>query len=227
MLVGNNSSPLPVSAAAPPIVGADKREQPRSSMFLACLLRTASGQVPVRVRNMSPSGALVEGPLATSIGSTVQLIRGSLQVRATVAWSSDQRCGLRFASEVVVAAWLKASGPAHQGRVDELVTQIRGGAVAPVAQPACLRITPPDLRSPTQLVGDLQLVHRLLERLEDELTSDSTTLARHGLDLQKLDIGMQMLRAIAADLSSSGSGRGEDNRRDNLRAVCGQALGQN
>lgn len=224
-MVGNTILPVPVSGSARP-VAADMRGQPRSSMFLACVLRTASGQVPVRVRNMSPSGALVEAPMATAVGSSVQLIRGSLQVRATVAWVSDQRCGLHFASEVVVSAWLKASGPTHQGRVDDMVTQIRERGVTSASQPSSPANIRSDPRSPPQMAGDLELVHRLLERLEDELTSDPETLARHGVDLQKLDIGMQMIRAIAADLSAPGDARDGDNRRDNLRAVCGQALGQ-
>jgi hypothetical protein len=174
---------------------------------------------------MSPSGALVEAPLATSVGSPVQLIRGSLQVRATVVWTSDRRCGISFASEVVVAAWLRASASTHQARVDRIVSQIRTGEVPPTRHPSSAGIIL-DPRSPPQLVGDLHLVHQLLEGLEDELTSDPTTLVRHGLDLQKLDIGMQMIRAIAADLSTPGDKPGQDGRRDTLRAACGQALGQ-
>jgi hypothetical protein len=226
MIVEDTTLTLPVSASARPPAASEQREQPRSSMFLACILRTASGQVPVRIRNMSPSGALVEAPMAALVSTPVQLIRGSLQVRATVTWASGHRCGLRFASEVVVAAWLKAAGPTHQGRVDRIVTQIKAGTARALSQPSSPESRPRAADSPPQLLDDLHLVHRLLAALEDELTSEPATLARHGLELHNLDIGMQMIRAIAADLTTAGNRSKEDSRRDNLRVACHQVLSQ-
>ena len=37
---------------------------------------------------------------------------------------------------------------------------------------------------------------RLIEDLEEDLSSSADTLARHGVKLQNLDIAMQMVRAI-------------------------------
>jgi hypothetical protein len=97
----------------------EARAQQRSSMFLAAVLRAGTEQAEVRVRNMSPHGAMVETHLTPPPGTRVDLLRGRLVGPGTVIWSSANRCGLRFNSEVSVQDWLAPPSKVQQQRVDE------------------------------------------------------------------------------------------------------------
>src|SRR6185312_726100 len=85
---------------------ADPRAEPRTNMFLGAVIRSAGLSFPVKVRNMSVSGALAEGRDLPEEGAEVELVRGSLAVSATVAWCSEGRCGLRFLSLACIRDWL-------------------------------------------------------------------------------------------------------------------------
>ena len=58
-------------AAEPP----DGRSQVRSSMFLAAVMGAGAEQAPVRIRNMSPTGAMMESPITPVPGTQIDLIR--------------------------------------------------------------------------------------------------------------------------------------------------------
>lgn len=200
----------------------DARSGSRSSMFLAAVMRAGTEQAPVKVRNMSPYGAMVETPLMPRAGSTVELIRGALVARGTVIWSTAARCGLRFSSEVSVKDWLAAPTKVQQQRVDEFVALVKAGATDLGRDD----IAPHQARSHDQLVDDLGAVVRLMQDLEDDLASCDETLARHATKLQNLDIAMQMLRAVAGELSTGANdGPSSMARLKDLRVACEQALG--
>lgn len=189
----------------PEAASSEARAQLRSSMFLAAVMRAGSEQAPVKVRNMSPNGAMVETPLIPVRGANVELLRGHLVARGTVIWSSTTRCGLRFSSEVSVKDWLAAPTAVHQQRVDEMVALVKAGANS---QPACVAAyqdAAVEARSHEQLVDDLGTVVRLMQDLEADLASSIETLERHGMKLQNLDIAMQMLRAVSSEISPESS----------------------
>ncbi len=206
-------------------------------MFLAAALRAGGEQSPVKVRNMSPHGAMIDTALGPPPGTEVMLIRGSLMAQGTVVWSSEKRCGLHFSSALVVAEWLAAPQQGEQQRVDEVVAQVRAEAArAPVPAPTALPdpVVPaaaPVLSAPpradAQLVDDFRALRRLLQDLEDDLASDDDTVARHGMKLQNLDIAMQMIRALEREFSAAEQGRPAAGAGlDDLRAACRQALGK-
>jgi hypothetical protein len=207
----NNETPPPT----------DKRGQARSSMFLAAVLRAGREQAPVKVRNMSPNGAMIETPLSPTEGTSVDLMRGRLVARGTVIWSSGKRCGLRFSSEVLVKEWLAAPTAVHQQRVDEMVALVKAGGV-----PDAPSLAVHQARSNEQLVDDLRAVIRLMQDLEDDLASTDETLARHGVKLQSLDIAMQMLRAVSAELTPGSGEQVSLAKLEDLRVTCAKALGQ-
>jgi hypothetical protein len=92
-------------------------------------------------------------------------------------------------------------------------------AASTLSDPALLR------RSRLQLVDELGTVFQLMVDLEDEFTSSRETVARHGYKLQHLDLAMQMLSELAADLVIGGSDRPSGNPRlENLRIACDKAL---
>ncbi len=210
----------------PEAASSEARAQPRSSMFLAAVMRAGSEQAPVKVRNMSPNGAMVETPLMPVRGANVELMRGPLVARGTVIWSSTTRCGLRFSSEVSVKDWLAAPTAVHQQRVDEMVALVKAGANSQPASVAAYQDAAVEARSHEQLVDDLGAVVRLMQDLEDDLASSIETLERHGMKLQNLDIAMQMLRAVSSEITPESSKEPVSLAKlADLRVACAKALG--
>jgi len=197
----------------------DGRSQPRSSMFVAAVMRVGADQVPVKIRNMSPEGAMVETPLVPAVGSNVELTRGALVARGTVIWSLPTRFGIQFSGAVTVKNWLAAPTKVQQQRVDEIIALVKSGAIGLDGTQAAAH----EARSHDQLVDDLGAVVRLMEHLEDDLTSCDETLARHAGTLQNLDIAMQMLRAVAGELVP-GESMSQLAKLADLRVACSQAL---
>ena len=205
----------------------EARDLMRSSMFLGAVLRVGNEQAPVKVRNMSPHGAMVESPIMPPPGTEVQLVRGSLYALGTVVWVSTDRCGLRFSSELCVKEWLAVPAKDHQQRVDHAFALAKAGAFRNAATATCFNETLDARSSVEQIVDDLQSVLSLLQALEDDLATSGETLARHGSKLQNIDIAMQMIRAVAKELQPDQGGLPTSLARlQDLRISCAQALGR-
>jgi hypothetical protein len=74
-----------------------KRKAKRARVLLAVKLRTDSGEVDGRLRDLSRKGALVECNSVPPVGSELLFSRGSTSVPARVAWTGGNRIGLEFA----------------------------------------------------------------------------------------------------------------------------------
>ena len=81
----------------------------------------------MRIRNLSTSGALLEGGDFPGEGKKAQLRRGSLCVPGEIAWQNGKFCGLRFDHAILVQEWVKRGGSEAQMRVDATIAQFRGG----------------------------------------------------------------------------------------------------
>lgn len=68
----------------------------RSRVLMAAILRTDDGDHPVRLRNLSENGALVEAETLPVVGSAVRFRKGELNLAARVAWIEDGRAGVAF-----------------------------------------------------------------------------------------------------------------------------------
>lgn len=201
---------------------ADTRGTHRASMYLAACLYSDTTSSPVRIRNMSVSGALVQAAVVPRPSSAVRLIRGSLVVDATVAWSDEGRCGLQFSGSVDVQQWLASPTNTEQQRVDEAVRLIKAGAVPfPVASlPRCTSGDHPA----TQIAEDLFRTSALLQALGDALACDYETVVRHAGPLQNLDIATQTLTALAKAVINGSSDPAIVSKLDHLRRSAAQAL---
>jgi hypothetical protein len=73
-----------------------QRRRERILVLLAARLVTTFKERPVRIREISSEGAMIECDVAPSEGSEVTLRRGPLDVSATVIWSDGRKCGLEF-----------------------------------------------------------------------------------------------------------------------------------
>lgn len=156
-----------------------------------------SGSAPVRIRNLSPTGALIEGPVLPLPGTHVRLTRGSLSIMGNIVWHRDGRAGLRFKSTVSVADWLpQGRAVSAQQRIDEIVQHARTASkgVDPRAPVDC-----PAPQSTSLSAVDLRQLGLAIQSLSEDLAADPVAVERHGSKLQTLDIVAQALRRIASD----------------------------
>lgn len=169
------------------------RREPRTNLFAMATAYTDAGSMPVKVRNLSPTGAFIEGAVLPNEGDQIRLCRGSLQVAGEVVWCNDRGAGVRFSSAVTVADWLpRGRSAAPQQRVDEFVHSMRNSPHLPSAVAA----DSPASSKPTPF--DLMRITRDLEALAEDLASDPVVAERHALKLQVLDVAAQALRKLAA-----------------------------
>jgi hypothetical protein len=162
----------------------NNRSESRSNVFLAAALNTGSRAVPVRIRNLSPRGALVEGELLPPVGSAVRLVRGALDASGDLAWRGSGQAGINFAAAIDVGAWVKRVGHGGQQQVDGVVSALRGGGT----------VSPSD---PVTELGSLAAVSEALDRLCEDLAGTPNMSVQLGEKLVKLDSVAQALRRIA------------------------------
>ena len=111
-----------------PVTVNESRSSPRSNVFLTAALAGDGASRPVRIRNLSVNGALLEGYDFPQEGKKAQLRRGSLCVQGEIAWQNGKYCGLRFDHSILVQEWVKRAGPEAQLRIDAAIEQLRSGA---------------------------------------------------------------------------------------------------
>lgn len=78
-----------------PPTTADRRGR-RSQVFMAATLEVSGASLPVKLRNLSSVGALVEGKVIPVEGTTLVFRRNDLAVPARVAWVNGTRGGIAF-----------------------------------------------------------------------------------------------------------------------------------
>ncbi|QNM82012.1 hypothetical protein H8M03_08190 [Sphingomonas sabuli] len=203
-------------------VAPDARLRPRSNMFLAAMLHGDDRATPVRIRNMSVLGALVEAPALPAGDTPLRLVRGRLEADASIIWTSGLRSGLSFSAPVAVEEWMAPVRNAEQSRVDEAVRMLRLGAI-----PNARNFSPERLHlddAAGRLGEDLRCVARLLENLGGDLAGDPAVLTGHSAKLQNLDIAIQSISAVAAALSAAQIDAHAAARLENLRSSCASAL---
>ena len=191
---------------------AEDRASPRTNLLLAANAEVGGRILPVRIRNLSETGAMLEGAGLPDAGMKLVLARGDLHVSAVVAWAAGSRRGVRFDGPTPVHEWtggakpkpLDCTGLRDQRKVDALQAQARSDSVSGRALRDSAETAPsplsPDLDS--RLAQELGYVQRLLENLGDELIADLFLVQRHGQSLQSLDLVSQILGHVAAILQA-------------------------
>lgn len=192
-----------ISSSAEPEDGAGLRPRdPRTNTMLAATIDMGGVRSDVFLRDVSSTGALMEGPNLPGTGEQLMLERGSIKVRAVVIWRQDRRCGINFERPVVVAEMMRRVGPgssAQQARIDTIQRQIRTGASAHFPKEG--KVEGRDVKI------DLGYACRLVEALGDELTGDAYILSRYGPTLQKLDELMQLLKRVESQIDPAAGAR--------------------
>ena len=195
------------------------RAAARTNLFMAATLRIANSEIPVKIRDLSATGAQIESAVLPDIGSAITLIRGHLSVQGRVTWCVERRCGLQFNARISVQDWMANPVNREQRRVDHIVTAVKAGTI-PRAAPANQKS-----KARPEVAEDLRSVAQLLENLGDTLAGDPALVAEHGIALQNLDIAMQTLNALAETMRSDASADAASVARlDELRTSCAEAI---
>lgn len=186
----------------------DSRCAPRTNVLLAATIDVDGRTEAVRIRDLSETGALLEGRNLPGQGKTFKLRRLHFETIATVAWRNDSRCGVKLEEPIVVRDWIggtRGTGPALSGqsRVDDLQAAVRAGASE---TRACAERRPDPQRVEDKLderlAEELAYVVRLLQAMGTELGDDLFVLQRHQGLLQKFDVASQLLGHLAGVLKA-------------------------
>jgi len=169
----------------------DRREE-RTHLFLVATLTAGAMSAPVRVRNLSPTGALVETPALPAVGSAVVLRRGALEASGNVAWTGAGRAGLSFTTPVMVSAWLPTKESARQAQVDRIAFGVKHAAGASGAMPT---VAEPVFMSPDAALADLTRLRAELDHLGELLAQDAALVANHP-EIQLFDSAVQRIAKI-------------------------------
>jgi hypothetical protein len=87
-----------------------KRGTKRARLIVPGMLLGAAGEMQVRLRDVSESGALAEAKKAPAKGSEVVLACGGLVVPASIAWAIGRCFGLEFQQPITPAEVAALSG---------------------------------------------------------------------------------------------------------------------
>ncbi len=187
---------VPMAAEVTKSCQTDARREPRTSLFVMATLYAESCCIPVKVRDLSAAGALVEGDDIPPIGTNVRLCRGSLTITAHVVWSHGGRAGIHFESSVSVADWLPGGqGRVRQDGVDEIVQRLKSSGT-----PHALSLSHRTAIPSTMLDAvELTRLRIAVESLAEDLAADADVVKRHMSKLQALDLAAQALAKLAAE----------------------------
>jgi hypothetical protein len=161
----------------------ENRTEGRANVFLTAMLDAGGVATPVRIRNISARGALVDGPTFPALGASVRLMRGRLLAAGQIAWAGAGQAGLNFDREIDVASWVQRAGHGGQERVDGVVAALRSGA--------------PVRRDRHEASETLSGISGALDQICERLTQSGRMSLELGEELLKLDAVAQSLRRLA------------------------------
>jgi hypothetical protein len=189
--------------------GSSPRDRaPRKNLLLTATIRSQGVTAPVRIRNLSEKGAMVDGQALPEPGASLILQRLEVEMRGVVAWRAEGRCGIRFEGAASVDEWVAGRRAPEtifgqgQSRVDQIQAAIRGGRdIADEDVPAVSR---PELITDVEarVAEELDHVQRMLDDVAGDLIGDMALLQRHGDALQRFDNACQILNQLSAILKA-------------------------
>ena len=189
----------------------DLRAEIRTHLFLTAVLRAGPTQTPVHIRNLSASGALIEGSALPAAGAMVSVCRGDLSVGGIIAWRSHKQAGIAFKSNISVATWLPGNRGSRQCAIDKVVFRSKNAPVAQAA-PSTPSCAPPRC---APVLAELAALKKDILSLGELLVQDVILVATHP-EIQLLDVVIQRVRrlellaaepAAARDMGTTGRSR--------------------
>ena len=83
------------------------RRSARKPVLLSATLEVAGERVPVKLRNLSEEGALIEGSPLPAAGATTWFERGALRLIGKIVWVDGKYAGMLFARRLDAAEVLR------------------------------------------------------------------------------------------------------------------------
>lgn len=80
--------------------GKDGRQSQRFRVLLNAELITTTEEQPVKVRDISRTGAMMEGQRPIAKARDVILRRGNVEIFAEIVWTDGKQCGVQFDEEL-------------------------------------------------------------------------------------------------------------------------------
>lgn len=176
--------------------------QRRSKVMLTAVLVDGIDWVDVRVRDLSRSGALLEGEINIPAGRTVEIRRNEQAVSGEVVWCRSNRCGVKFASKIVIEDWAGASLPAATERPAGEAPDASTPSVIPSwlrAQPAAESL---EDQLPRRIGEEIAFVQRLIDMVASDIGSNPLVAHRHSQSLQSCRLARKLLGELAQILTS-------------------------
>jgi len=160
-----------------------KRSAPRTNLFLMATIVTSGTIRPVRIRNLSARGALIESRNLPGTGAALTLRRGNVTVEGRLMWADEHRGGMSFDAPTDVSDWLPF-GPGlsrGQARVDRIIAKTRDDLVARTDTCAADPIDESRLRQHVR--EELEAIARNLDAVGMDL-APMTGLAPQAVEIQ-------------------------------------------
>ncbi len=108
------------------------RRSRRSNVLMAAFVECAGATVPVKLRNLSKDGALVEAGALPPVGTRVHFRKGELALSGHVAWEAGARAGIAFDNPLEPEAVLRhVPQPRPRQLVDHRRPRLRGQELTP------------------------------------------------------------------------------------------------
>lgn len=76
------------------------RRSRRSNVLLAATIEVSGLEIPVKLRNLSADGALIEGERLPVEGTEVLFHRNDLKMKSRIAWVAGCHAGVAFATKL-------------------------------------------------------------------------------------------------------------------------------
>ena len=168
-----------------------KRREERVDLHVRAIVHSQPGAGVVRLCNMSPIGALIEGETLPLVGYEVELRRGALSVPGKIVWRSGEQAGVSFSQRTVVEDWFPDAEA--QQSVDNAFRRI----MDEMRERGPLRENSAPLHDSYITADDMHRVASSLDDLADNLADDPELVMRLSEELQTLDIAAQLLRKLA------------------------------
>lgn len=108
------------------------RRSRRSNLLMAATIEAGGAPLPVKLRNLSAEGALVEGDHLPDVGTELVFRKKELAVTGHVAWVAGRRAGIAFDDKLEPEAVLRhLPPPRSQSKLDFRRPPLRARALSP------------------------------------------------------------------------------------------------
>lgn len=175
----------------------DERAAPRINLFLSAIAAFGGKRIPVRIRDISATGARVDGENLPEPGAAIEIIRADKILVGKTIWNNRKRCGVQFNTEIDLAQWTPTNSSQNQINVDKAIASIRGAEKTRASEAESSHV------ADTRIAEEILLVKRSLCVALDELSEYPILIHRAPQTLQRLERASNTLMHLTTLLEST------------------------